>query len=108
MEVCSRCKSHNPLHTSAVKTMTCIIGLYNFWGKRGQANYRCFNNPESSWFRPQAPWHQQAKPAVNENITSQDKARPQLSIRQRDRDLGKVKALLISGADIRIKIENLA
>ena len=51
LEVCNRCESHNSTHTTAVKTMTCIIGVCGFCWKRGHAKDICFNNPQSPYFK---------------------------------------------------------
>ena len=89
LKVCRICRSHNPVHTTAVKPMTCVIDFYNLCGKRGHTMDRCFNNPDSPWLRPQASGQaqQQPKPAVNAIISDHNTTRPQLCIEQGERSL---------------------
>ena len=53
IEVCSRCKSHNQLYTAAMKTMTCVVDVFEMCGKRGHIKDNCFSNPDSPWYRQQ-------------------------------------------------------
>ena len=46
-EECNRCRSNNPIHTTAVKTMLCVMEVCGFCGKRGLRDDKCLTIPKA-------------------------------------------------------------
>ena len=104
MEICHRCKSNNPVHITAVKTMTCITEVCGFCGRRGHTKDKCYSSPEGLAYRNT----QQPKPAVAAIMTDIDFDKPRWTLKQDGRILGLRDVLLESGASICIMNNDLA
>ena len=102
IEVCNLRRSKNPMHTIAVKMMTCMADECGMCGKRGHIKENCFNNPDSPWNRPQGskPAQPQPKQAVNAIISKHNSARMKILVKQEEKELGPGKVLLDRRANI--------